>query len=89
LRGHEADSWLPRVLVPEYKAVTERVYVIHVEAYDWNCPQHIIPRYTEEEIREGMQDVEKRMQALNEENGALRKEIAEMRALAGSTAKID
>jgi len=87
--GHEADSWLPRVLVPGYKAVTERVYVIHIEAYDWNCPQHIIPRYTEEEIREGMQDVEKRMQALNEENGALRKEIAEMRTLAGSTAKID
>jgi predicted pyridoxine 5'-phosphate oxidase superfamily flavin-nucleotide-binding protein len=87
--GHEADSWLPRVLVPGYKAVTERVYVIHIEAYDWNCPQHIIPRYTEEEIREGMQDVEKRMQALSEENAALRKEIAEMRALAGSTAKID
>jgi len=87
--GHEADSWLPRVLVPGYKAVTERVYVIHVEAYDWNCPQHIIPRYTEEEIREGMRDVEKRMQALNEENEALRKKIADMRALAGSTARID
>jgi predicted pyridoxine 5'-phosphate oxidase superfamily flavin-nucleotide-binding protein len=87
--GQEADSWLPRVLVPGYKALTERVYVIHIDAYDWNCPQHIIPRYTEEEIREGMQDVEKRMQALNEENAALRKEVAEMRAQVASAAKID
>jgi predicted pyridoxine 5'-phosphate oxidase superfamily flavin-nucleotide-binding protein len=87
--GPEADSWLTRVRVPGYKAVTERVYVIHIEAYDWNCQQHIIPRYTAEEIREGMQAVEKRMQTLNEENEALRKEVAVMRHLAASTAKND
>jgi predicted pyridoxine 5'-phosphate oxidase superfamily flavin-nucleotide-binding protein len=74
--GQEADSWLPRVRISGYEAVIERVYLIAIEAYDWNCPQHIMPRYTAEEIREGMQDVEKRMQALNEENEALRKEIA-------------
>ena len=78
--GHEADSWLPRVLVPGYKAVTERVYVIQIEAYDWNCPQHIVPRYTAEEIRDGMQEVEKRMQALEHENEILRKELASARA---------
>jgi hypothetical protein len=26
--------------------------VLHIEAYDWNCPQHITPRYTVEEIEE-------------------------------------
>jgi uncharacterized protein len=77
--GHEADGWLPRVLVPGYNAVTERVYVIHIEAYDWNCPQHIVPRYTAEEIRDGMQEVEKRMQALEHENETLRKELATAR----------
>jgi predicted pyridoxine 5'-phosphate oxidase superfamily flavin-nucleotide-binding protein len=87
--GDEAESWLPRVRVSDYKAVIERVYVIHIEAYDWNCPQHIIPRYTAEEIREGMQDVERRMQALREENEALRQEIAKMRAAAESTVRID
>jgi predicted pyridoxine 5'-phosphate oxidase superfamily flavin-nucleotide-binding protein len=87
--GQEADSWLTRVRVPDYNAVIERVYVIHIEAYDWNCQQHIIPRYTAEEIREGMQAVEKRMQTLNEENEALRKEIAVMRGTAASTAKKD
>jgi predicted pyridoxine 5'-phosphate oxidase superfamily flavin-nucleotide-binding protein len=78
--GEKAELWLPRVVVPEYKAVVERVFLIHVEAYDWNCPQHITPRYTAEEIREGMQSVEKRVQALEQENEALRKELAELRA---------
>lgn len=36
---------------PEYKAKIERAMVLHVEAFDWNCPQHITPRYTIEEIR--------------------------------------
>jgi hypothetical protein len=26
--------------------------VLHIEAYDWNCPQHITPKYTVEEIQE-------------------------------------
>jgi hypothetical protein len=51
--------------------------VIHVEAYDWNCPQHITPRYSAEEIREGMQAIEKRVEALEQENNALRKELAQ------------
>jgi uncharacterized protein len=29
----------------------EHVYVIHVEAFDWNCPQDITPRFTVDEIR--------------------------------------
>jgi len=35
---------------PGYKAKIERVFIFAVEAYDWNCPQHITPRYTLEEI---------------------------------------
>jgi predicted pyridoxine 5'-phosphate oxidase superfamily flavin-nucleotide-binding protein len=34
-----------------YEAQVERAMVLHVEAFDWNCPQHITPRYTIEEIR--------------------------------------
>jgi predicted pyridoxine 5'-phosphate oxidase superfamily flavin-nucleotide-binding protein len=29
-----------------------RVIVLDVEGFDWNCPQHITPRYTEDELRE-------------------------------------
>jgi len=36
---------------PDYKAVVERAYVFRVEAFDWNCPQHITPRFTIEELK--------------------------------------
>lgn len=35
-----------------YKFRPERMVVLHVKAYDWNCPQHITPRYTLAEIEE-------------------------------------
>jgi len=33
-----------------YKHRPERMMLLHVEAFDWNCPQHITPRYTTDEI---------------------------------------
>jgi uncharacterized protein len=74
--GEKAEGWLDRVRMPAEKTGIERVFVIHVEAYDWNCPQHITPRYTVEEIREGMKEIEHRIKALEQENEKLRKELA-------------
>jgi len=37
-----------------YKFRPERMMVLHIEAYDWNCPQHITPRYTMEEIEKAL-----------------------------------
>ncbi|MNR57483.1 hypothetical protein D3C85_1782780 [compost metagenome] len=28
--------------------------IFEIQAYDWNCPQHITPRYTTEEIEEAL-----------------------------------
>jgi len=39
-----------RLELPHYRARVERAVLITVEAYDWNCPQHITPRFTEQEI---------------------------------------
>lgn len=33
-----------------YRARVERGMIIHVEAFDWNCPQHITPRYSQYEV---------------------------------------
>ena len=74
--GGTAERWLDRVQVPGYKAVVERVFVIHVEAFDWNCPQHITPRFTEAEIREGARELEQRVERLELENKTLREELA-------------
>jgi hypothetical protein len=41
LEGDPAREWTERLRDPGYKAVIERVNVIRVEAFDWNCPQHI------------------------------------------------
>ena len=41
---------LERLELPGYRAKVERGLVIAVEAFDWNCPQHITPRFTEAEI---------------------------------------
>ena len=75
--GENAASWLDKVKVPGYKAVIERVFVIHIEAFDWNCPQHITPRYTAEEIRSGVHLLEEELQKTRLENEVLRKRLAE------------
>ena len=33
-----------------YQFIPERMLVFTVKAYNWNCPQHIVPRYTLEEV---------------------------------------
>ena len=43
-----------QVILPDYEAKVERIIVFKVQAFDWNCPQHITPRYTQEEINKGL-----------------------------------
>jgi hypothetical protein len=80
LDGEKAEAWMDRVRLPGYKAVIERVFVIHVEAYDWNCQQHRTPRYTADEIRDGVHDVEEKLHSLETENEELRQEIKDLRS---------
>src|SRR5262249_10254735 len=76
LEGEPARAWIERVRDPGYKAVIERVCVIRVEAFDWNCPQHITPRFTAEQIHEALAPVERRMRELERDNARLRDELA-------------
>ena len=75
--GEPASAWVDRVRDPHDKAAIERVFVIHVDAFDWNCPQHITPRCTAEEIQEAMAPVEQQLQQLQQENARLRKQLAQ------------
>jgi hypothetical protein len=56
--------------------VIERVILIHVEAFDWNCPQHITPRYTMEELQKVLAPVREKLATLEAENAALRKKLS-------------
>jgi len=53
--------------LPDYPARIERVAVIEVAAFDWNCPQHITPRFTESEVRASVQPLHDRIAALEAE----------------------
>jgi uncharacterized protein len=82
--GEKASEWIARVRDPAYKAVIERVYVIRIEAFDWNCQQYIVPRYTEEEIREAVAPVENGIRELQQENEKLRQQLSEPRKIKGN-----
>lgn len=41
---------MTRLETPGYKAKIERGIVMTIEAVDWNCSQHITPRYTKAEV---------------------------------------
>jgi predicted pyridoxine 5'-phosphate oxidase superfamily flavin-nucleotide-binding protein len=71
--GAAATEWLERLRVPEDKTPAERALLIHLEAFDWNCPQHITPRYTQEEITEYLAPMRRRIEHLERENARLRK----------------
>jgi uncharacterized protein len=55
-----------------YKAKVERAFIIRIEAYDWNCPQHIAPRWTASEIQTAIIPLKKKIQELEEELALLK-----------------
>lgn len=73
----DADPALTElVAAPSYRAKPERLFRLRLEAFDWNCPQHITPRYTEAEIAVAVQPLRERLAELEAENAALRAQIA-------------
>ncbi len=52
LRASDHTDLLAEVAPPDYDATVERIFKFTVEAFDWNCPQHITQRYTLAEVKE-------------------------------------
>ncbi len=61
------EAMLSRLEVPGYRARVERGIIIFVEAYDWNCPQHITERYTREQVMVMTSALAARVEALEAE----------------------
>jgi uncharacterized protein len=77
MKGLADDSGLAEKLAtPGYRARSERVMLARLEAFDWNCPQHIRPRFTAAEIAEAVQPLRQKVEQLQAENAALRAVIA-------------
>ena len=50
--GLEDEDLLARLEMPDYRARIERGFLITVEGFDWNCPQHITPRFTVDQLED-------------------------------------
>ncbi|WP_428394182.1 pyridoxamine 5'-phosphate oxidase family protein [Lichenicoccus sp.] len=76
-RDLNADPELSaRLITPGYKGRAERGYVLRLEHFDWNCPQHITPRFTKAELAAAIQPMRERLAALEAENATLRARLS-------------
>jgi predicted pyridoxine 5'-phosphate oxidase superfamily flavin-nucleotide-binding protein len=64
------------VTVPDYMAKLERIFRLRLKTFDWNCQQHITPRFTEHEIAEAVRSLRDRLVQLESENAELRARLA-------------
>ena len=52
------------LIPPGMEKATERLFRIQVEAFDWNCPQHITRRFTEAQVNEAIRPLQQRISDL-------------------------
>ncbi len=55
LRASDHPDVLAAVTLPDYDATVERIFKFTIEAFDWNCPQHIPQRYTLAEVKDAIE----------------------------------
>ena len=58
-----------------YKFKPERMMIFNIEAYDWNCPQHITPRYTLAEIETAFELQQQNIVKLEAEIKSLKQQL--------------
>ena len=56
LLADEHPDLLEKVSVPDYQAKIERIVIFKIKGFDWNCPQHITPKFTLAQIKELVQN---------------------------------
>lgn len=75
----DADAALADLVMnKDYKARAERIFRLRLEAFDWNCPQHITPRFTEREIEQAVLPPHQRLAQLEAENRVLQDRLAKL-----------
>jgi len=58
------DGLAERLAVASYDARVERAVRVRIEAFDWNCPQHITPRFTVDEVERAARPLRERVAEL-------------------------
>lgn len=79
---------IERLRMPAYSGRVERAVMVTVEAFDWNCPQHITPRFSEAELKAALEPVRDELAALRLENQRLRSELGAGKSTLGMESSI-
>lgn len=61
-----------KIATPGYRGKAERAFVLHLDAFDWNCPQHITQRFDATDVAEALGRMKQRIEELEAENAKLR-----------------
>jgi predicted pyridoxine 5'-phosphate oxidase superfamily flavin-nucleotide-binding protein len=72
----EDPALAERLGSPRTEGTVEQLVTIRVEATAWNCPNHITPRFSQRELSDALAPVHERLARLEQENAALRAELA-------------
>ncbi len=65
----EDRALIDRVTMQGYGATVERAVVITVEAWDWNCPQHITERFTVAQVQSVVAPLQEEIERLRARQG--------------------
>ena len=63
---------LSKLQMKGYRGLPERAVVITIEAFDWNCPQHIPQRLTLQELEPHLSQLQRQIIELRQENQELK-----------------
>ena len=68
---------ISKLVFDDYQGKVERAFIFTIEAWDSNCPQHIIQRWSEDEVAPLVDAMKGRIDKLELENDALRAQLAD------------
>ena len=66
--AREHPDLVTQLAEPDAQKIVERIFFVEVVSFDWNCPQHITPRYTLAEIEELIAPLKRRINELEAKN---------------------
>ena len=75
--GEAAPDLIASLMPPDYQAKAERAIIIDVVGYDWNCPQHITPRFGQADLEQAIMPFANELNQLRAENARLQARLTE------------
>lgn len=68
---------MSKLVFDDYQGKAERAFIFTIEAWDSNCPQHIMQRWSEDEVAPLVEAMKGRIEKLELENDALRAQLSD------------